>query len=242
MSTVLRTAWPPPPACSGATSARASTPCWATRQRTSSSPVMSARWSRGGCARPACTRAGSRTRRHCPSGCSSPSTGLASPGAPTRSPCAWPPTPSASGARSSSYGSRVPSRGEDPLAAEPAWVLTDAGRAALAPGEDGRCAGATYAPTSAASFRRERACRSVRVSARPPSGGAWRRPARNGVCVHGGDLKRYVVSRESGAVEQGLSYVGGAALPDVFLDAATSSWSSSSSSRARGTSSASCGR
>jgi chloramphenicol 3-O-phosphotransferase len=43
--------------------------------------------------------------------------------------------------------------------------------------------------------------------------------ARNGVCVHGDDLKRFVVTREPGAVEQGLSYVGGAALTDVFLRA-----------------------
>jgi chloramphenicol 3-O-phosphotransferase len=43
--------------------------------------------------------------------------------------------------------------------------------------------------------------------------------ARNGVCIHGDDLKRFVVAREAGTVEQGLSYVGGAALADVFLDA-----------------------
>jgi chloramphenicol 3-O-phosphotransferase len=43
--------------------------------------------------------------------------------------------------------------------------------------------------------------------------------ARNGVCVHGDDLKRFVVAREPGTVAQGLSYVGGAALADVFLDA-----------------------
>jgi chloramphenicol 3-O-phosphotransferase len=43
--------------------------------------------------------------------------------------------------------------------------------------------------------------------------------ARNGACVHGDDLKRCVVARKSGAVAQGLSYIGGAALADVFLDA-----------------------
>src|SRR3954470_17884293 len=43
--------------------------------------------------------------------------------------------------------------------------------------------------------------------------------ARNGVCVHGDDLKRFVVATEPGTVAQGLSYRGGAALADVFLDA-----------------------
>ncbi len=43
--------------------------------------------------------------------------------------------------------------------------------------------------------------------------------ARNGVCVHGDELKRFVVSREPGSVDQGLGYVGGAALADVFLEA-----------------------
>lgn len=43
--------------------------------------------------------------------------------------------------------------------------------------------------------------------------------ARNGVCIHGDDLKHFVVAREPGTVQQGLSYVGGAALTDVFLDA-----------------------
>lgn len=43
--------------------------------------------------------------------------------------------------------------------------------------------------------------------------------ARNGICVHGDDLKHFVVAREAGTVGQGLSYVGGAALADVFLDA-----------------------
>jgi chloramphenicol 3-O-phosphotransferase len=43
--------------------------------------------------------------------------------------------------------------------------------------------------------------------------------ARNGVCIHGDDLKRFVVSRELDTVQGGLSYIGGAALTDVFLDA-----------------------
>jgi chloramphenicol 3-O-phosphotransferase len=43
--------------------------------------------------------------------------------------------------------------------------------------------------------------------------------ARNGACIHGDDLKRFVVAREAGTVQQGLSYVGGATLVDVFLDA-----------------------
>jgi chloramphenicol 3-O-phosphotransferase len=43
--------------------------------------------------------------------------------------------------------------------------------------------------------------------------------ARNGACVHGDDLRRFVVAREPGAVAQGLSYAGGAALADVYLDA-----------------------
>jgi chloramphenicol 3-O-phosphotransferase len=43
--------------------------------------------------------------------------------------------------------------------------------------------------------------------------------ADNGACVHGDDLKRFVVAREPGTVEQGLSYVAGAAVTDVFLAA-----------------------
>lgn len=43
--------------------------------------------------------------------------------------------------------------------------------------------------------------------------------ARNGTCVHGDDLKHFVVSRDPDTVQGGLSYVGGAALADVFLDA-----------------------
>jgi chloramphenicol 3-O-phosphotransferase len=42
---------------------------------------------------------------------------------------------------------------------------------------------------------------------------------RNGICIHGDDLKHFVVSRDTGTVQGGLSYVGGAALADVFLDA-----------------------
>ncbi len=42
---------------------------------------------------------------------------------------------------------------------------------------------------------------------------------RNGVCVHGDELKQFVVTREPGSVDQGLGYVGGAALADVFLEA-----------------------
>jgi chloramphenicol 3-O-phosphotransferase len=43
--------------------------------------------------------------------------------------------------------------------------------------------------------------------------------ARNSVCVHGDDLKHFVVNRDPGMVQSGLSYVGGAALADVYLDA-----------------------
>jgi chloramphenicol 3-O-phosphotransferase len=43
--------------------------------------------------------------------------------------------------------------------------------------------------------------------------------ARNGVCIHGDDLRHFVVSRDLDTVQAGLSYVGGAALADVFLDA-----------------------
>src|SRR3954447_21178586 len=43
--------------------------------------------------------------------------------------------------------------------------------------------------------------------------------ARNGVCIHGDDLKRFVVAREAGTVAQGLAYVGAAALADVYIEA-----------------------
>jgi hypothetical protein len=42
---------------------------------------------------------------------------------------------------------------------------------------------------------------------------------RNLACVHGDDLKQFVVARDPDAVQTGLSYVGGAALADVFLGA-----------------------
>jgi len=43
--------------------------------------------------------------------------------------------------------------------------------------------------------------------------------ARNGVCIHGDDVRRMVVTHEGGTVRQSLPYAGGAALADVFLDA-----------------------
>jgi chloramphenicol 3-O-phosphotransferase len=43
--------------------------------------------------------------------------------------------------------------------------------------------------------------------------------ARNGVCIHGDDLKDFIVARDLDAVETGLTYVGSAALSDVFLNA-----------------------
>lgn len=43
--------------------------------------------------------------------------------------------------------------------------------------------------------------------------------AGNGVCVHGDDLRRMVVTRQPGTVREGLTYVGAAALADVFLEA-----------------------
>lgn len=41
--------------------------------------------------------------------------------------------------------------------------------------------------------------------------------ASNGVCIHGDDLKNFVVAREPASVANGLSYVGAAALADVYL-------------------------
>src|SRR3712207_3602106 len=41
--------------------------------------------------------------------------------------------------------------------------------------------------------------------------------ARNGVCIHGDDLKRFVVAREEGTVEGGLASVGAAALAGIYL-------------------------
>ena len=43
--------------------------------------------------------------------------------------------------------------------------------------------------------------------------------AGNGVCIGGDELRRMVVSAEAGTVRQSLTYVGGAALADVFLAA-----------------------
>jgi len=43
--------------------------------------------------------------------------------------------------------------------------------------------------------------------------------ARNGVCIAGDDLARMIVTREPGTVRQSLTYVGAAALADVFLGA-----------------------
>jgi hypothetical protein len=43
--------------------------------------------------------------------------------------------------------------------------------------------------------------------------------AANGVCIHGDDLRRMVVTHEPGTVARGLTYVAAAALAGVFLDA-----------------------
>ena len=43
--------------------------------------------------------------------------------------------------------------------------------------------------------------------------------ARNGVCIHGDDLKSFIVARDLDSVRTGLTYVGCAALADVFIDA-----------------------
>src|SRR3954452_6880573 len=43
--------------------------------------------------------------------------------------------------------------------------------------------------------------------------------ARNGICIHGDELIGFIVARDPRAVGRGLSYAGGAALADVFLDA-----------------------
>jgi chloramphenicol 3-O-phosphotransferase len=50
-------------------------------------------------------------------------------------------------------------------------------------------------------------------------GRAMAATVRNGICIHGDDLKHFVVSRKPGTVEGGLTYVGGASLADLFLDA-----------------------
>lgn len=41
----------------------------------------------------------------------------------------------------------------------------------------------------------------------------------NSVCIHGDDLKNFVVNRDLDRVRQGLSYVDAAALADIYLDA-----------------------
>jgi len=43
--------------------------------------------------------------------------------------------------------------------------------------------------------------------------------ARNGACIHGDDVRRFAVTRQEGAVETGVSYLGTAALADTFLGA-----------------------
>lgn len=43
--------------------------------------------------------------------------------------------------------------------------------------------------------------------------------ARNGVCIHGDDIKSFVVRRESGAVPNGMTYAAGAVLADLYLTA-----------------------
>lgn len=41
--------------------------------------------------------------------------------------------------------------------------------------------------------------------------------ARNGICIHGDDLKNFVVTREIDSVATGLCYVGAAALAEAFI-------------------------
>ncbi len=43
--------------------------------------------------------------------------------------------------------------------------------------------------------------------------------ARNGVCIHGDALRDFVVTKQDGTVGTGLSYVGGAALAEMYLQA-----------------------
>lgn len=43
--------------------------------------------------------------------------------------------------------------------------------------------------------------------------------ARNGVCIHGDDLKTFVVRREPGTVPNGMTYAAGAVLGDLYLSA-----------------------
>jgi len=41
----------------------------------------------------------------------------------------------------------------------------------------------------------------------------------SGVCIHGDDLKAFIVTRQEGAVRGGLAYINGAMLAENFLDA-----------------------
>jgi hypothetical protein len=43
--------------------------------------------------------------------------------------------------------------------------------------------------------------------------------AKNGVCIHGDDLRDFVVARQDGSVSTGLGYRNGASLAQNFLDA-----------------------
>jgi chloramphenicol 3-O-phosphotransferase len=43
--------------------------------------------------------------------------------------------------------------------------------------------------------------------------------ARNGVCIHGDDIKHFVVNREPGTVLNGMTYAAGAVLANLYLDA-----------------------
>jgi chloramphenicol 3-O-phosphotransferase len=43
--------------------------------------------------------------------------------------------------------------------------------------------------------------------------------ARNGVCIHGDDIKNFVVSRERRTVANGTTYLAGAALANLYLTA-----------------------
>lgn len=42
---------------------------------------------------------------------------------------------------------------------------------------------------------------------------------RNGVCIHGDDIKGFVVRREPGTVPNGMTYAAGAVLADLYLAA-----------------------
>jgi chloramphenicol 3-O-phosphotransferase len=43
--------------------------------------------------------------------------------------------------------------------------------------------------------------------------------APNGACIHGDDLKEFIVSRQAGAVSTGLAYVNGASIAANFVEA-----------------------